>query len=181
MFEGKLKKAYKTCVKHTICDLGHALLTHHEAPRIHKPHKCHLEGSGKHLGASCWPSGSHLGVLLWSSGAPWKPEYAYKTNVKSSNYRFKVQSLKTNVLSAAQKHYKTSVKTPFVIWDVLCLTHHEAPRMHKPHECHLEGSREHFGASCGPPGSHLGVLWELAAASWELYALASNDFWIAIQ
>ena len=48
--------------------------------------------------------------------------------------------------------------------------------MHKPHECHLEGSREHLGASCGPPGSHLGVLWELPAASWELYGLASHDF-----
>ena len=53
MFEVNLKKGYKTCVKHTILNLGHALLTHHEAPRIHKPHECHLEGSWEHLGASC--------------------------------------------------------------------------------------------------------------------------------
>ena len=51
MFEGKLKKAYQTYVKHTICDLGHALLTHHEATRIHKPHECHLEGSWQHIRA----------------------------------------------------------------------------------------------------------------------------------
>ena len=53
MFEGKLNKAYKTIVKHTILDLGHALLTYHEAPRIHKPHEVHLEGSWEPLGASC--------------------------------------------------------------------------------------------------------------------------------
>ena len=78
--------------------------------------------------------------------------------------------------SSKKQAYETNVN--HIIRDVkhALLTHHEAPRMHKPHECHLEGSREHFGASCGPPGSHLGVLWELAAASWELYALASNDF-----
>ena len=62
-FEGLLKKAYKTCVKHTILDLGHALLTHLEAPRIHKLHEGHPEGSWEHLGASCGPSGNHL----WSS------------------------------------------------------------------------------------------------------------------
>ena len=84
MFEGKLKKAYKTSVKHTICDLGRALLTHHEAPRIHKPHEGHPEGSEDHLGASCGPSGSHLGVLLVLSGASWELGYAYKTNVKST-------------------------------------------------------------------------------------------------
>ena len=63
VFDGKLKKAYKTRVKHTILDLGHALLTHHEATRIHKPHQCHPEGSREHLGASCGPSGNHLEVL----------------------------------------------------------------------------------------------------------------------
>ena len=73
MFEGKLKKAYKTCVKHTILDLVQDLLTHHEAPRIHKPHECHLEGSWEHLGASCGPSGSNLGILLGLSGASWEP------------------------------------------------------------------------------------------------------------
>ena len=52
VFEGKLNKAYKTIVKHTILDLGHALLTHHEAPSMHTPHKCHLE-------ASWAPSTSH--------------------------------------------------------------------------------------------------------------------------
>ena len=62
MFEGKLKKDYKTSVKHTICDLGHALLTHHYAPRMYKTQKSHLEGSWMHLGASCLPPGSHLGV-----------------------------------------------------------------------------------------------------------------------
>ena len=82
MFEGLLKKAYNTCVKHTILDLGHALLTHLEAPRIHKPHEGHPEGSWEHLGASCGPSGSHLGVLLVLSGASWELGYAYKTYVK---------------------------------------------------------------------------------------------------
>ena len=77
MFEGKLKTTYKTNVKHTILDLGQALLTHHEAPRIHKPYECHLEGSWEHLGASCWLPGSHLGVL-WELprgliGAIWEP------------------------------------------------------------------------------------------------------------
>ena len=73
MFEAKLKKAYKTCVKHTIIDLGHALLTHHEAPRIHKPHECHLEGFWEHLGASCGPSGSHLGQSGGHLGVLWGP------------------------------------------------------------------------------------------------------------
>ena len=62
MFEVKLEKPYKTCVKHTILNLGHALITRYEAPRMHKPHECHLEGSGEHLGASCGPPGSHLVV-----------------------------------------------------------------------------------------------------------------------
>ena len=97
VFEGKLKKAYKTCVKHTILDLGHALLTHHEATRIHKPHQCHPEGSREHLGASFGPSGNHLEVLwelldtswelsgshlvvLWElSGNSWKPSSFSKT------------------------------------------------------------------------------------------------------
>ena len=104
MFEGKLKKTYKTCVKHTICDLGHALLTHPEAPRIHKPHECHLEGSWEHLGASCWPSGSHLGVLLELSGASWEPEYAYKTTVKSTHLMLRVKHLKSSVSFAAHNH-----------------------------------------------------------------------------
>ena len=69
MFEAKLTKAYKTFVKHTILDLGHALLTHHEAPRIHKPHECHLESSREHLGASCGPSGSHLGAIWGARGS----------------------------------------------------------------------------------------------------------------
>ena len=60
MFEVKLKKPYKTCVKHTILNLGYALLNHREAPRTHKPHECHLEGPWGHLGASCGPSGGHL-------------------------------------------------------------------------------------------------------------------------
>ena len=153
MFEGKLKKAYKTCVKHTICDLGHALLTHHEAPRIHKPHKRHLEGSGEHLGASCWPSGSHLGVLLGSCGAPWKLEYAYKTSVKSTNYRFRVQSLKTNVLSAAQKHYKTSVKSTIRDLGRALL---DPPR-----------GAKNAQASRMSPGGLQGTSWGLMWATWE--------------
>ena len=64
MFEGLLKKAYKTSVKHTILDLGHALLTHPEAPKIHKLHEGHPEGSWEHLGASCGPS--HL-EAIWGS------------------------------------------------------------------------------------------------------------------
>ena len=63
MLDVNFKKAYKTSVKHTILNLGYALRTHHEAPRTHKPHECHLEGPWEHLGASCGPSGSHLGVL----------------------------------------------------------------------------------------------------------------------
>ena len=76
VFEGKLKKTYKTSVKHTILDLGHALLTHLEAPRIHEPHEGHPEGSWEHLGASCGPSGSHLKVLLVLSRASWELGYA---------------------------------------------------------------------------------------------------------
>ena len=72
VFEGKLKKAYKTCVKHTILDLGHALLTHHEATRIHKPHQCHPEGSREHLGASFGPSGNHLEVLWELLDTSWE-------------------------------------------------------------------------------------------------------------
>ena len=64
MFEGKLKKAYKTYVKHNILDLVQALLTHLEAPRIHKPHDRHLEGSWECLGASCGLPGSHLGPCM---------------------------------------------------------------------------------------------------------------------
>ena len=84
MFDGLLKKAYKTCVKHIILDLGHVPLTHPEAPRVHKLHEGHPEGSWEHLGASCGPSGSHLGVLLVLSKASWELGYAYKTNVKST-------------------------------------------------------------------------------------------------
>ena len=69
----KLKKAYKTVVKHTIIDFVQALLTHHEAPRIHKPHECHLEGSWEHLGASCGLPGAHLGVLWELPGASSEP------------------------------------------------------------------------------------------------------------
>ena len=62
-FEGKLEKTNKTCLKLSILDLGHALLTHHEAPRIHKSHECHLEGSWEHLGA---PHIDHMGAI-WGS------------------------------------------------------------------------------------------------------------------
>ena len=72
MFEVKLTKAYKTNVKHTILDLGHALLTHHEATRIHKPHQCHPEGSREHLGASFGPSGNHLEVLWELLDTSWE-------------------------------------------------------------------------------------------------------------
>ena len=89
MFEVKLKKPYKTCVKHTILNLGHALLTHHEAPRIHKPHKCHLEGSWEHLGASCGPSGGHLGAILGSCGglpgAFMGPFWIFKNILRKNN------------------------------------------------------------------------------------------------
>ena len=84
MFEGELKQTYKPNVKHTFFNLAHAMLNHHEAPRIHKPHECHLEGSWEHFGASCGPSGSylgaiwgpsgdHLGVLWGFPGASWEP------------------------------------------------------------------------------------------------------------
>ena len=79
MFEGRLKKAYKTCVKHTILNLGHALLTHHEAPRIHKPHECHLESSWEHLGVSCGPFGTHLEVLWELPAASWEHSGLSKT------------------------------------------------------------------------------------------------------
>ena len=72
VFEGKLNKAYKTCVKHTILDLGHALLTHDEAKIIHKPHQCHSEGSRKHLGASFGPSGNHLEVVWELLDTSWE-------------------------------------------------------------------------------------------------------------
>ena len=102
VFEGKLTKPYKTCVKHTILDLGHALLTHHEATRIHKPHQCHPEGSREHLGASFGPSGNHLEVLwelldtswelsgshlgvLWElSGDSWEP-LSFSKNIYREN------------------------------------------------------------------------------------------------
>ena len=61
MFEGKLKQTAKTIVKHTILNVGHALLTHHEAPRTHKLHECDMEGSSEQLGVSCETSGCHLG------------------------------------------------------------------------------------------------------------------------
>ena len=61
LFEGLLKKAYKTMIKHNIIDLEQPLLTRHAAPRIHKHHGCYLEGSKERLKASCGPSGSHLG------------------------------------------------------------------------------------------------------------------------
>ena len=125
MFQGKLNKANKTCVKptfwrceilnvkvsvwreaqkslqnrvkHTILDLGHALLTYNEATRIHKPHECHPEGSREHLRVSFGTSGnhleilwelldnsrklswSHLGVLWELSGDSWEPSSFKKT------------------------------------------------------------------------------------------------------
>ena len=69
----QFKNAYTTSVKHTNLDFVEALLTLHEAPRIYKPHECHLEGSWEHLGASCGPSGSHLGVLWELPGALSEP------------------------------------------------------------------------------------------------------------
>ena len=43
--------------------------------------------------------------------------------------------------------------------------------MHELHECHLEGSGEHLGASCGPSGGNLNAIWRscggLLGASWE--------------
>ena len=59
MFEGLLKKACKTYVKHTILDLGHALLTHPEAPRIHELHEGHPEGS--------WGASWGLMWAIWKS------------------------------------------------------------------------------------------------------------------
>ena len=115
-------------------------------------------------------------------GQRWTPVQGWSQNTSMSmgcdydGVHNDTTSLQINSDSIVTCMVEISNQPPFVIWDVLCLTHHEAPRMHKPHECHLEGSREHLGASCGPPGSHLGVLWELPAASWELYALESKDF-----
>ena len=59
---GRSKNTYKICVKHSILNLGHALLPHYEAPIINKPHEYHLEGSWGHLGASSEPSGGNLGA-----------------------------------------------------------------------------------------------------------------------
>ena len=72
MFEGKLTQTYNTSVKYTILDLGHALLTHHEATRIHKPHQCHPEGSREHLGASFGPSVKHLEALWGLLDTSWE-------------------------------------------------------------------------------------------------------------
>ena len=93
MFEAKLKKAYKTMIKHTVLDFGHA-----------------------------------MGFKVSRSMFEAKLKNAYKTLVKR------------------------------IILDLghALLTHHGAQRIHKPHECHLESSWEHLGASCGPSGSHLG-------------------------
>ena len=77
MFEVKLKKPYKTCVKHTILNLGYALLNHREAPRTHKPHECHLEGPWGHLGASCGPSGGHLNPSEGHQGVLWGPSRGF--------------------------------------------------------------------------------------------------------
>ena len=123
MFEAKLKQTYKTCVKHTILDLGHALLTHHEAPRIHKPHECHLEGSWDHLGASCGPSGSHLEAI-------WGPSWGHLGNLGAI----------WTSCGKLKKAYKTCVKHTILYLGHALVTHHEAPRIHKPHECHLECS-----------------------------------------
>ena len=49
--------------KHIIRALAHDLLNHNEAPRMHKPHECHLEGSWEHLGASCGLSGALYGLV----------------------------------------------------------------------------------------------------------------------
>lgn len=45
-----------------------------------------------------------------------------------------------------------------MIWDLLCFTHHDAPRMHKQPTCHLEGSWEHLGASYGLSGALYGLV-----------------------
>ena len=110
------------------------------------------------------------------SGAPCEPEYAYRTIVKSTNYRFRVQSLKTNVLSAAQKPYKTNVKSTIRDLGRALL---DAPRGAK----NAQASRMSPGGLQGTSWGLMwatwepsGVLWELPAASWELYGLTSNDF-----
>ena len=87
------------------------------------------------------------------SGAPWEPEYAYKTNVKSTNYRFRVQSLKTNVLSAAQKHYKTNVESTIRDLGRALL---DPPR-----------GAKNAQASRMPPGGLQGTSWGLMWATWE--------------
>ena len=61
MLTSHFKEHCKTSVQLTIFDLGHALLTHRDAHRMHETHEPHLEGSWVHLGASCWPSWKHLG------------------------------------------------------------------------------------------------------------------------
>jgi len=68
MSEGKLHKMCKTYARSTIRDLGHALQTHHDAPRMHKPHQCHLKAPGRTLGP-------HVGI--WDPygglvGASWE-------------------------------------------------------------------------------------------------------------
>ena len=77
LFEVNFKKAYKTYVKHTILNLVYALLNHHEAPRTHKPHECHLEGPWGHLGASCGPSGGHLSLSGGHQGVLWGPSRGF--------------------------------------------------------------------------------------------------------
>ena len=58
-----------------------------------------------------------------------------------------------------KKAYKTLRRHIILDLGHALLTHHEAQRIHKPHECHLDGSWEHLGASCGPSGNNLGVFW----------------------
>ena len=87
------------------------------------------------------------------SGSPWEPEYAYKTSVKSTNYRFRVQSLKTNVLSAAQKQYKTNVKSTIRDLGRALLN---PPR-----------GAKNAQASRMSPGGLQGTSWGLMWATWE--------------
>ena len=73
VFEGKhKKKAYKACVKRTILNVEHALLTHSDTTGINNPHRCHPEGSRKHLGASCGPSGDHLEIVRELLDTSWE-------------------------------------------------------------------------------------------------------------
>ena len=96
---------------------------------------------------------------------------AYKTNVKrrildlGHDMGFRVPRLMFE--AKLKKEYKTLVTHIILDLGHALLTHHEAPRIHKPHECHLEGSWAHPWAPCGPSGSHLGVLFGLSGASWE--------------